>query len=60
MEYFEFVYSSKGNISRIFDIFRAFYRAEKQDRSLTELFMNYKKTRGTEYTLTLSTNVKVQ
>ena len=44
MEYLEFVYSGKGNISRIFDICRVFYRTEKQDRSLTELFMDYKKT----------------
>ena len=44
MEYLEFVYFGKGNISRIFDVCRAFYRTEKQDRSLTELFMDYKKT----------------
>ena len=31
MKYLEFVYSSKGNISRIYDVFRAFYRSEKQD-----------------------------
>ena len=43
MEYFEFVYSGKGNISRIFDVCRAFYRTKKKDRSLTELFMDYKK-----------------
>ena len=48
MDYLEFVYSSKGNISRIFDVCRAFYPTKKQDRSLTELFMDYKKTRGTE------------
>ena len=29
MEYLEFVYSSKGNIFRIFDVCRAFYRTEK-------------------------------
>ena len=44
MEYLEFVYSGKGNISRMFDVCKAFYRTEKQDRSLTELFMDYKKT----------------
>ena len=44
MEYLEFVYSSKGNISRIFDVCRAFYLTKKEDRSLTELFMGYKKT----------------
>ena len=42
MEYLEFVYSGKGNISRIFDVCRAFYRTEKQDWSLTKLFMDYK------------------
>ena len=44
IEYLEFVYSGKGNISCIFDVCRAFYRNEKQDRFLTKLFMNYKKT----------------
>ena len=44
MKYLEFVYSGKRNISRIFDVCRAFYRSEKQDWSLTEFFMNYKKT----------------
>ena len=44
MEYLEFVYSSKGNISHIFDVCRAFYHTKKQDRSLRELFMDYKKT----------------
>ena len=39
MEYLEFVYSGKGNISRIFDVCRAFYCIEKQDRSLIELLM---------------------
>ena len=43
IDYLEFVYSGKGNISRIFNVCRAFYRVEKQDRSLTEFFMNYKK-----------------
>ena len=44
MDYLEFVYSGKGNISYIFDVCQAFYRFEKQDRSLTEFFMDYKKT----------------
>ena len=29
INYLEFVYSGKGNISRIFDVCRAFYRSEK-------------------------------
>ena len=61
MECLEFVYSGKGNISRIFDVCRAFYRIEKQDRSLTELFMDYKKIYEELNTLLpFSPNVKVQ
>ena len=60
MEYLEFVYSGKGNISRIFDIRRAFYCTEKQDRSLTDLFMDYKKTyKELNTLLPFSPNVKV-
>ena len=44
MGYLEFLYSGKMNISRMFDVCRAFYRTKKQDQSLTELFMDYKKT----------------
>ena len=44
MNYLEFVYSGKENISHMFDVCRAFYRTEKQDRFLIELFMDYKKT----------------
>ena len=40
MKYLEFVYSGKGNISRIFDVCRAFYSTEKQNRSFIELFMD--------------------
>ena len=46
---------------RIFDVCRAFYRIEKQDRSLTELFMDYKKTYEELNTLLpFSSDVKVQ
>ena len=44
MDYLEFVYFGKGNISRIFDVCRAFYRSEKQDQLLTKVFMDYKMT----------------
>ena len=44
MDYLKFVYFGKGNISRIFNVCRAFYRSEKQNRLLTEFFMDYKKT----------------
>ena len=61
MEYLEFVYSGKGNISPIFNVCRAFYRTEKQDRSLTEFFMNYKKTyEELNKLLPFSPDVKVQ
>ena len=61
MEYLEFVYSGKGDISRIFDVCRVFYRTEKQDRSLTEIFMDYKKTYEEPNTLLpVSPDVKVQ
>ena len=61
MEYLEFVYYGKGNISCIFDVCRAFYRTKKQDRSLTKLFMNYKKTYEELNTLLpFSPDVKVQ
>ena len=61
MKYLEFVYSGKGNISRIFDVCRDFYRTEEQDRSLTKLFMDYKKTYDELNTLLpFSPDVKVQ
>ena len=61
MEYLEFVYSDKGNISYMFDVCKAFYRTEKQDRSLMELFMDYKKTYEELNTLLpFSPDVKVQ
>ena len=44
MDYLEFVYSGKGNISRIFDVCQAFYHSKKQDQSLKEFFIDYKKT----------------
>ena len=43
MDYLELVFSGKGNVSRIFDVCKAFYQSEKQDQSLTEFFMDYKK-----------------
>ena len=44
MDYLEFVFFGKGNISRIFNVCKAFYRSKKQDRSLMAYFMDYKKT----------------
>ncbi|XP_071933222.1 uncharacterized protein [Coffea arabica] len=61
MEYLEFLYSGKGNISRIYDVCQAFYRAEKQDKSIMTYFMDFKKIYE-EFNLLLpfSSNVKVQ
>ena len=61
MNYKKFAYSGKGNISRIFDVCQTFYRSEKQDRSLTEFFMDYKKTyEELNVLLPFSPYVKVQ
>ena len=60
MDYLEFVYSKKGNISHIFDVCQAFYLYKKQDRLLTKFFMNYKKTyEELNVLLPFSTDVKV-
>ena len=61
MDYLEFVYSGKGNIFHILDVCRAFYHTEKQDQSLTKLFMDYKKTYEELNTLLpFSPDIKVQ
>ena len=44
MDYWEFLYSGKGNVSRIFKVCKAFLRLEKLDRSLSAHFMEFKKT----------------
>ena len=43
MDYLEFLYFGKGNVSRIFEVCKAFHRPVKQDRSLTAHFMEFKK-----------------
>ena len=61
MDYLEFVYSGKGNISHIFDVCRAFYHYEKQDRLLAEFFMDYNKTyEELNVLLPFSPGVKIQ
>ena len=61
MEYLEFVYPSKGNIFRIFDVCRVFYHIERQYWSTTELFMDYKKTcKELNTLLPFSPDVKIQ
>ena len=61
MDYLEFVYSGKRNISHIFDVCPVFYHVEKQDQLLTEFFMNYKKTyEELNVVLPFNPDVKVQ
>ena len=44
MDYLDFLYSGKGNISRIYEACKDFFRAKKQDKFLTKNFMDFKKT----------------
>lgn len=44
MEYLEFLYSGKGNLSWMYDVCKSFYRAEKQDQTLMNYFMTFNKT----------------
>lgn len=61
MDYLDFLYSGKGNLSRMYEVCKAFYRAEKQDQSLTHYFMEFKKTyEELNMLLPLSPDVKVQ
>ena len=41
MYYLDFLYSGKENISRIYNVCKAFYRSEKQDKPLTTSFMDF-------------------
>jgi len=61
LDYLAFLYSGKGNISRIYDVCKEFYRPEKQDRSLTEYFMGFKRVyEELNSLLPFSTDVKTQ
>ena len=61
MDYLEFVFSGKGNVSRIFDVCKAFYRSKKRDQSLTKILMAYKNIHEELNMLMLfSPDVKVQ
>ncbi|XP_022869012.1 cytokinin dehydrogenase 5-like [Olea europaea var. sylvestris] len=61
MDYLEFLYSGKGNVSRIYKVCKAFYRAEKETKSLTIYFMDFKRTyEELSMLLPFSTDVKVQ
>ncbi|XP_028762948.1 uncharacterized protein LOC114721283 [Neltuma alba] len=43
MDYLDFLYSGKGNISCVYEVCKAFYRSEKQDRPLKAYFMDFKR-----------------
>lgn len=43
MNYLDSLFSSKGNISQTFDVFKTFYQSKKQDMSLMSYFMCYKR-----------------
>ena len=61
MDYLEFLYFGKGNVSRIFEVCKAFHRPEKQDRFLTAHFMEFKKTyEELNMLLPFSVDIKVQ
>ncbi|KAK3015726.1 hypothetical protein RJ639_005926 [Escallonia herrerae] len=61
MDYLEFLYSGKGNVSRIYDVCRAFYRPEKETKTLTAFFMDFKKTyEELNVLLPFSSDIKVQ
>ena len=61
MDYLEFLYSGKVNVSEIFEVCKAFHRLEKQDKSLTALFMEFKKTYDElNMLLPFSVDIKVQ
>ena len=61
MNYLAFLYSGKGNITRIYDVCKAFYRADKGDRSLTNYFMEFKRTyEELNMLLPFSTDISVQ
>ena len=61
MNYLAFLYSGKGNISRIYDVCKAFYRADKGDKSLTNYFMDFKRIyEELNILLPFSTDVTIQ
>ena len=60
MDYMEFLYSGKANVSQIFEVCKAFHRPEKQDKSLTAHFMEFKKIYELNMLLPFSADVKVQ
>ena len=61
IDYLDFLYSRKGNISRIYEVYKVSYLVEKQDRILIAYFMDFKKTyEKLNVLLPFSSDVKVQ
>ncbi|XP_075074543.1 uncharacterized protein LOC142162130 [Nicotiana tabacum] len=61
MDYLDFLYSGKGNLSRMYDVCQAFYHPSMQDRSLTTYFSEFKKVYDElNIILPFSPDVKVQ
>ena len=63
MEYLEFLFSGKGNISRIYEVCKAFFSPQKQeqDPSLTSYYMNFTQIYGElKQLMPLTPDVKVQ
>ncbi|GAA0156871.1 hypothetical protein LIER_14258 [Lithospermum erythrorhizon] len=61
MEYLEFLYYGKKNISMIYDVCKAFYRTKKHDKSLTAYFMDFKKIyEDLNKLMSFSSGIKVQ
>ncbi|KAH0702555.1 hypothetical protein KY290_017874 [Solanum tuberosum] len=61
MDYLEYLYSGKGNLSRIYEVSKGFYHSEKEVKSLTTSFMELKKTyKELHILLPFGTDIKVQ
>ncbi|XP_062103747.1 uncharacterized protein LOC133814853 [Humulus lupulus] len=61
MDYLEFLHSGKVNLSRMYEVCKAFYCVEKQDQSHMNYFMSFKKTyEELNMLLPFSPDVKVQ
>ncbi|XP_075076631.1 uncharacterized protein LOC107793242 [Nicotiana tabacum] len=61
MDYLDFLYSSKGNLSCMYDVCQAFYHPSMQDHSLTTYFSEFKKVYDElNVILPFSPDVKVQ
>ncbi|WMV16342.1 hypothetical protein MTR67_009727 [Solanum verrucosum] len=61
MDYLEYLYSGKGYASRIYEVCKAFYHPEKEAKTLTIYFMEFKKIyEELNMLLPFSTDIKVQ